>query len=509
MAIVARFANDALPLTRAERAARPAIITNGGLALRELIAAARDAVLAANEPPSLFRVGNQIVRLARIEDRVVQEPMSKEMMLARIMRAANWMKVFQGVLVGSKPPAEIAPDYIANVDPRLPELRRVAVVPLLRRAGTLLYEEGYDASSGIYFARPPDLILPTIPEKPTQADVDGALNLVREQLLVDFPFAAPSDWTHALALLITPFIRLCVDGPTPLFAIVAPCPGSGKGLLADIVHLIFDGTTCPVSTISTDESEMRKKLTAMLIKGFAVILLDNVNAVDSAQIAAAVTAVRWSDRLLGKSRLLDLPNQTVWMLTGNNPTLSMELARRSVRIRIAPSSERPWERNGFTHADLRSWVRANRPKLVGAILVLIQNWIAIGRPMGSTTMGSFEHWSQTVGGILGAARVEGFLDDRHEFYAAADPETDEWRAFVADWRERRIGKVRARDLLDRAIENDLVPDAIGNGNVQAQLARFSKALKRQAGRLIDGYRICSEMDPHTKVALYWVEEVAP
>ena len=113
-------------------------------------------------------------------------------------------------------------------------------------------------------------------------------------------------------------------------------------------------------------------------------------ALESSQLAAALTAETWADRILGQSRMIELPNRATWLVTANNPHLSLEIARRCVRTRIDPKQDRPWKRGGFKHTPLRDWVRKNRTALVRAVLVLVQSWIAAGRPLGTQPLGSFE-----------------------------------------------------------------------------------------------------------------------
>jgi hypothetical protein len=94
--------------------------------------------------------------------------------------------------------------------------------------------------------------------------------------------------------------------------------------------------------------------------------------------------------------------------TGNNPEFSNEMARRLVRIRLDPHTDRPWQRSDFRHPDLMSWVRANRARLVAACLTLCQAWIAAGRPRGGRSIGSFENWAHVLGGVLEVAGIPGF-----------------------------------------------------------------------------------------------------
>ena len=51
---------------------------------------------------------------------------------------------------------------------------------------------------------------------------------------------------------------------------------------------------------------------------------------------------------------------------------------------------------------------------------MVQNWIAQGKPIGTRIKGSYESYSQVMGGILEAAEIIGFLTNADRVYAEAD-----------------------------------------------------------------------------------------
>ncbi len=77
------------------------------------------------------------------------------------------------------------------------------------------------------------------------------------------------------------------------------------------------------------------RLTARLRGAPEVIVIDNLRArLSSSALASAITGRAWEDRLLGHSTTLLLPVRCVWVATANNPALSEEMARRTVRIAL-------------------------------------------------------------------------------------------------------------------------------------------------------------------------------
>ena len=56
-----------------------------------------------------------------------------------------------------------------------------------------------------------------------------------------------------------------------------------------------------------------------------------------------------SDRVITTKDFPLLPNLVTWIVTANNPRLSEELRRRSVRIALRPSRPDPANRTDFLH----------------------------------------------------------------------------------------------------------------------------------------------------------------
>jgi len=175
-------------------------------------------------------------------------------------------------------------------------------------------------------------------------------------------------------------------------------------------------------------------------------------------LAAALTARRWADRQLGKNEIITLPVRVIWTTTANNPIVSAEIARRSIRTRIDPKCPRPWERMDFKHPDLRKWADEHRDELVWAGLILVKAWVAAGKPLWrEKIMGSYEHWTGVMGGILDVARVEGFLGNLRHFYEqASTTEGIAWSAFVERWWDVcGSQEVLVADLIPLAIESSV------------------------------------------------------
>ena len=297
----------------------------------------------------------------------------------------------------------------------------------------MIARPGYDADTRIFLALSGDLAGFDVPLRPTKDDVNAARERV-EEVFADFPFVDDASRANAIALFITPELRPAVRGNVPLALIDAPQPGSGKSLVAEIVALKSTGSAaCMRPAPTRDEEEWRKTLTANIRAGLPMTVFDNVDAVlESANLALALTATTWSDRVLGQSTLVTLPVRTIFVATGNNLSLGGDIPRRCYWIRIDAATPEPWRDRQYRHPDLTGWVLANRGRLLGAVLTLARAWFVADCPPSKTPiLGSYEEWCRVVGGILAFASIDGFLGNLDELYEQSDPTVAAWEAFLS------------------------------------------------------------------------------
>lgn len=447
------------------------------------------ALVDANDPPRLFRFAGEMSRLETEDGRAAMHPLTPDRLSYELARVADWFVPTEKGTKPAVPPPHVIKDMLATPEAPLPVLERMTHAPYFAPDGRLVTLPGYDKPSRTVLFLDGALQLEPVPEHPTTDDIQRARSLILDELYADFPFVSDADRANGVALFLLPYARQMIIGPTPNHLIEASTAGSGKGLLADAAMRPAAGMHIGVITGARDDDEWRKRISAKLREAAPVILMDNITrALDSGSLASALTASIWSDRLLGTNDMMNVPVRSVWITTANNPTMTTEIARRTIRIRLDPKVDRPWQRRGFRHEHLIAWVDAHRSGLVHAALVLIQAWIAANRPQGTIVLGSYERWAATMGGILGTAGIPGFLDNLDEFYEAADLEGAIWRQFVAVWwAEHKDAEVGAKELfpLTDAVEGfDL-----GKGSEKAQQTSFGMQLAKQRDRVIGEYRI--------------------
>ncbi|MEX0755338.1 MAG: hypothetical protein WD556_09540 [Actinomycetota bacterium] len=377
------------------------VITNKHL--DDLRDQAIDALLAHNSPPVLYAQGGYVAEVYATEDHthVIRRP-DRTRMRERLSEVARWYrKATNGKKQPTKPDVDVAATLLATPALRLPPLVAVTEIPVLRPDGRFTLRHGYDPLAHVYFAPSSDLGW-FRDEGPVDADdVRNSLGLI-DKMIGKFPFKERADKLNALAFLLTPVLRPVIAGPTPMAAISAPMPGTGKTLLVESIVRMLIGKAPPVLRLGTDENEVEKRITAHLKRGPQFSFLDNVptgQTFDSAAVAAVLTSTLWSGRVIMSSDMPDLPNVATWVATGNNLSLGPELARRSYLIELDANMEHPETRT--FEIDLPSWVPANRRDLLNATMTLVRAWTQAGMPLtDAPVLGSFEPWSRTLGGVL-------------------------------------------------------------------------------------------------------------
>ncbi|MHB1256098.1 MAG: hypothetical protein ACYCXI_07745 [Dethiobacteraceae bacterium] len=467
--------------------------------MREITSDTLHSLNAANSPPELFKTGNEIVRISPAD---LAEPLSVSALRGRMDRIADYLKFDKnGEEVPARPPMDVAQDILSLPASEIPfpELRGVRHAPLFLQDGRLLCAEGYDPASGWQLRlRGLNGIRADIPLIEAKRWLDD--------LVCDFPFADESSRTHAIALLLQPFVRELITSPTPCYLIDAPARGTGKGLLGEVATVVPTGGAAPVMSLVGDGDEVEKRITSLLLGGRSHIQLDNVRTLRSAHLEAALTTILWNGRRLGKSEMVYIPNRATWLATGNNVEMSDEMARRIIPIRLDAQVERPEDRTGFRR-ELPGWAHENRPTLVSACLSIVRAWIDAGQPQGAATLGRYESWAAVMGGLLDVTGYQGFLQNRAQLHGAADTETKEWMAAVSLWwgnyRDRAI---TAGDLFEIVKEHSILLDVWGGRAKTGALQRMGHALSKKRDRVFGDYVIRSAgQDGVTRSAAYRLE----
>jgi putative DNA primase/helicase len=498
-----------------------AIVVSGDVPV--IAALAWDALLASNQPPRLFRRG-VVVRLEPDDDdgALLLQPLTPDRLRHELARAAVFHRI-ERKRDGSTerkivpPPVIIVADMLARPDPPLPVLARIVTTPIVTRAGELVMAPGYDPGSRVLYAPAVGFEVPEVPRAPTIEQIIEARACL-DEVFEDFPFVADVDRTHVAALLFTIIARDLIDGPTPMFTVTKPAPGTGASLLLDAASAITLGAVANKSTLPTEEEEIRKSVIATLLRGRAVSVLDNLSGIiDSATLSAVLTSTSFTARLLGSSEERTIPATTVWCATGNNAGFSKEIFRRTAMIHLDANVERPElrQRRGlisFRHPNLLAWIAEQRGPLVHALLTVVMGWVAAGRPRGAVTKGSYEQWAAVVGGMLDVAHYPGFLSNELDVDPATDVETSEVKRLLKKWwaDHQETPKTPAH-LYFIAKEGDVAVELAGKDDHARRIA-FGRWLVKHADQVFDlapdlTVRIMRDAGATTHRPMWWLRRL--
>ena len=500
----------------------PQVITNNR-PLRDISADIIEVLAQTNDPPVFFTQSGRLVRLRYNERGHWIEPVNEYALRRRLTQVAdvvhrsgdgeNHWHVF--------PTLSLMRDILAMDTFPFPALEGIIETPIVKSDGSFLGTPGYDATTRLLYRPHPGFTLLSIPESPSASDVTAALMMITEPL-EGFPFVDEAALANTLALLMTPILRHAINGPVPLALIDAPQAGTGKSLLARVISMITTGRSAAMMTAPGSDEEWRKRLTASLLSGSNLIIVDNVEgALNAPSLAAALTTDIWTDRLLGVSEMVTLAQRATWIANGNNIRPGGDLPRRCYWIRLDAKTSRPWQRTGFQFPDLIAWVASHRREYVSALLLLARAWFAVGQPEGNTpTLGGFESWTRMVGGILSHAGIPGFLGNLEAMYAESDDGSNQWEAFLKEWRERFGDRpITMVELTDELLHPDDVsfreslPDELADmlpiregeeGRLRRRLGHaFRKRVEQRFGE-DDLFLARAGDDTHRKVALWRV-----
>lgn len=495
---------------------------------------AEQAIIDSGLP--VFQRGQELVRPAQFEVPASKGRMtisagltslSQSGMLDAMSKAADWTK-WNGrkkKLVPTNPPQLPAAILLSRAGEwHLPTISGVITAPTLRPDGTMLHAPGYDPVTRLYHAVNAGLKPAYVPERPTMEQAIEALRLLGD-LLDEFPFVAPVDRAVSLSGLMTPILRGAVP-VAPLHAIKASTAGTGKSYLVDIASGIAAGRSCPVISVSPEAKETESRINGLLLGGFPMVSLDNVNGeLGGDLLAQAITQPVIQVRRLGGSDIFEVVSRATWFATGNGLLVKGDMTRRTVICNLDAGVERP-EMRQFHHSPLDD-VLADRGRYIAAILTIARAYIAAGKPGRLVPPASFEEWSDLVRSPLvwlGCADPWSSTETARE----DDPELMTLRDVVTCWVDalgtnapkplREVVKIaNGKDVAYDDTPADfrwpdfraaLIAVAGPKGTIDTKI--LGKWLMGKEGRIASGLRIKrGPPDVHAKVMTWMIEEVVP
>ncbi len=240
-------------------------------------------------------------------------------------------------------------------------------------------------------------------------------------LLREFCFLEPElDMARAVAYLLSPLLTLLTNEcRAQIFHICANREGLGKDYLMALAAIIFTGQKMADCAPPGSDDEYRKLLLAICIAGDLFLLISNFKGhLESQALEQAATSDFIKGRILGKTELSTAANRALYAMTSNRGTISPDLERRVLDIRLEFLEEEISNRR--FKRDIHDYLLRNRSLVLSALYALVQHWADTGFPIVDVAIPSFSNWSTVVASILVSCGFQNPFDKRKVVSTALD-----------------------------------------------------------------------------------------
>ena len=493
----------------------PTIRIEGG-ELHHIATAGERALITAGQP--LYQRGRSIVRPVWSEapasrGRTVLAAslasLSAPGLTDRLSRSARWEK-YDGRAkkwLPCDPPDKIAATILSRFGEWLmPSIAGVVTTPTLRPDGSLLTEPGYDRTTRLYHVADATLNVGPFVGRTREAAEAALADL--QYLLKGFPTVSETDVSVSLSAMVSPVVRGACP-VVPLHAFRASTAGTGKTYLVDVASTIATGRPCPVASVAPgDEGETEKRLAGLLLAGFPVICLDNVNGeLGGDLLAQAIERPLVQIRPLGASDIVEIESRSSIFATGNALRLRGDMTRRGLIANLDAAIERP-ELRQFDF-DPVEMIVADRSRYVGACLTIVLSHLAADAPGEKMIqpLASFGEWSRLVRAALvwlGCGDPCASMEQARE----DDPELIDLIELLDAWKAEfgTNDAPTASEIIQRIAERRYADDLAGTGEFKYPTMRelvyrfaavkgvpdgrtLGNKFRAKAGKIVRGFRL--------------------
>jgi putative DNA primase/helicase len=428
-----------------------------------------------------------------------------------------------GLLVPAHPPRAFIGDYLIQRRGRYGArpLRGVVRVPRIDDTGNIHFVSGYDPETGLFHDRVPKFdVLP----RPSRDDASNGA----KALLLPFSKYKFEDDKAGRALVLAA-IFTAIERPflpvAPMFVVRSSMPGTGKGLIVrSLVRLAFD-TVPVVVTWGGNSEEFEKRLGALLLQAPGALCIDNANGmqVKGDLLEAFITEGAANIRPLGRSETVKVRSRSFITLTGNNPIITGDMARRALSLDILPRSADPErDRYNFNPVD---GVERHRTDLLRAAFTVMRAFRQAGMPsQGLSAVGSFDDWSRVVRDLVYWLTdfdvSEGFRQNKAEdprrqgdasllaalnrHYSTAPFKAADVIALHGRVRAARGSYYHVAPTPEEQAVHDALEDVLGKREINAKLLGYWA--RRVKGAYIDGFILNTDHDAATNANLITVRQ---
>lgn len=287
----------------------------------------------------------------------------------------------------------------------LPPINGLVGCPVLFASGEIA-GKGYHASSGL---------LVTAGEMPPDVPIFDAIHSLLD-LLSEYDFQTPSDKARALAMMITPSLKLGghLLGNVPADIAEADQSQAGKTYRQKITAAIYNERPALVTEKSGGVGSVDESFNSQLAAGRPFLQLDNFRGkYDSPHIEAFLTAEKTFPVRLPHCREITIdPSLFFVLMTSNGVETTRDFANRSSFVRI--KKRVGYSFRSFDQGDLLQHVRAQQPYYLGCVFSVVRRWIKEGCPRTSETRHDFREWCGVLDWIVQSVCGQAPLMDGHQ-----------------------------------------------------------------------------------------------
>jgi putative DNA primase/helicase len=343
-----------------------------------------------------------------------------------------------------------------------------------------------------------------LPQRLRKQDAAAALERV-SGWIDEFRFTDPKlDRAALLAFFLTAAVRFSIDH-APGFAITKHDFGAGGTTATKMAAILATGREPSVMPCS-NEQELEKQVTASLIHGANVRILDNLP--EGTELSSRLLAQSLSERLvrvrvLGESREVECSTPALVAVTGVNIQTAADLNRRVIRISLDPRMSSP-ETRVFRRKNILEMLARERPAILRDLFTITHAYITSGETTATGDLAGFDHWVRWVAQPLVWLGEENVLRTV-QAASAADPSVAMLRRVIPLISQlttqlgARAGGVLASEMIGKADafegERKKVPDDV---------RRTQEALREAFGEATGARQFDGEWQLNARMVGKWL-----
>jgi len=261
-------------------------------------------------------------------------------------------------------------------------------------------------------------------EEPATSDSMETIN----QFLDVMDFATPADRANTVGGALTLLLRHRWFGEKPVILVTATKSHAGKGTITEFIRgavpkadILYESVDWPM------QSQFQRQVS--INADIGMICFDNVR-LDSAGGRAKIIRSGFVESFVTSPELvlaspgagtpLELKNEFVVAINTNDGSLSPDLLNRSLSIHLAPQGDVQDRQSPIGNPKLE-FLPQHGQQIDAELRGMIERWKQAGCPLDDAVKHPMSRWAKTIGGILKASGIEGFLSNYGTRKTADDP----------------------------------------------------------------------------------------